>query len=399
MTLRIVVVIPTRNRPELARRAVQSVLAQQEPAVAAVVLSDNSDDAALQQQLAAWSRDVAGLTYVKPPQPLNMGDHWDWVLGEALGRHAPTHLVVLTDRMVFRAGALAELAALGRRHPGAAIGFLADRINDLETPVQLERQRWSGALLKMSSRTILELTARCVLHTSLPRLLNALTPAPALARVRQAYGDLCRAVSPDFAFGYRYLATHPDFLYYDKALMVHYAIARSNGASATRGVLSPDAVNFRRATLGGQDRLPHTPYPEIMTLGNFVLEEYGHARAGSPAADLPDVDRHAYVKMLYHDITGLSDPAARLQQLELLQRRGHRGELRMRRLREAVKKNTQWLERGVKRLVRGERRAPRPHAFAGVDEALAWDGAHPAPRLADASHLAFLQPEVIEAAP
>jgi hypothetical protein len=398
--LKILILIPTRNRSDLAQRAALSALAQQGAGASLqVVLSDNSDEPAEQQRLEAWARARAGAGYLRPPAPANMGDHWDWAIGEVLARFQPTHLVILTDRMVFRPGAVAEVAAIAQRQPELPVTFLHDRVNDLVTPVALERSRWSGAVCQLASAHLLGLTARCQFHSCVPRLLNAVTPVAVLARVRAAYGDYCRAVSPDFGFAYRCLATHDGIVYYDKALMLHYAISRSNGASATRGVLSKDAVNFRRATLGGQDRLPHAPYPELLTLGNFLIEEYGQAAAGLPARGLPAVDRQAYVKMLYRDIAATEDPATRAEMLERLARRGHGREIRARRLREGFKARTRWIEHGIKRLVRGEQRAPLPHIFGSVDEALAWDAGHPAPRLAAVGHLESLQPRVLDAPP
>lgn len=396
--MRALVFIPTRNRSDLARRACESVLAQRQPALHTVLLSDNSDNPAEQQQLEAWARTIGEpLVYVRPPRPLNMGDHWDWAFGAALQRQ-PTHILLLTDRMLMRAGAIAELARIGAGQPQATISYLHDRIDDLVTPVALDRQRWSGAVLRVSSRHLLELTTRCIFHTCLPRLMNALTPVGAFEVVRRAYGDYCRAISPDFGFGYRYLATHPDFLFYDKALIVHYAVARSNGAATTRGVLSTDAQNFRQVSMGGQDRLPHAPYPELMTLGNFILEEYGQARAGNPTAGLGPVETGPYVKMLYHDIVSADDPLFRAQQLELLLRRGHAREVRVRRVRETLKRSTRGLERAVRRLAKGPGRAPQAQRFPDVEQALAYDREHPVPRLRDHSHLDFLRPELVQPA-
>lgn len=392
------VFIPTRNRSDLARRACESVLAQPRDALHTVLLSDNSDDAAEQQRLEAWAHTVgAPLVYVRPPRALNMGDHWDWAFGEAV-RRRPTHILLLTDRMLMRAGALAELARISVAQPDATISYLHDRIDDLTAPVTLDRQRWSGAVLRVASRHLLELTQRCTFHTCLPRLMNALTPVAAFETVRRTYGNYCQAISPDFGFGYRYLATHPDFLFYDKALIVHYAISRSNGAATTRGVLSADAANFRRVSMGGHDRLPHAPYPEMMTLGNFILEEYGQARAGNPAAGLGPVETGPYVKMLYNDIVSAEDPAFRAQQLDLLMRRGHARAVRVRRVREVVKRRTRGLERAVRRLVKGPGRAPQAQRFADVEAALAYDREHPVPRLGDVSHLQFLRPELVQPA-
>jgi len=76
-----IILVPTRNRAELATRAVASC------AGARVLVSDNSTDDDERARLAAF---CAGATVevVRPPREMQMGEHWEWASAEAWARAA-----------------------------------------------------------------------------------------------------------------------------------------------------------------------------------------------------------------------------------------------------------------------------------------------------------------------
>ena len=47
--------------------------------------------------------------YVRPPQPFAMPAHWEWAIQQALADYDASHVTYLTDRMMFRKGALREV--------------------------------------------------------------------------------------------------------------------------------------------------------------------------------------------------------------------------------------------------------------------------------------------------
>jgi glycosyltransferase involved in cell wall biosynthesis len=91
------IVIPTRNRPELAAIAIKSVL-RQDFQDFEVVVSDNSspEDEPELEKVVAKTAD-SRVRYVRPPAELTMGEHWEFALGHARGEYVG----YLTDRMVF----------------------------------------------------------------------------------------------------------------------------------------------------------------------------------------------------------------------------------------------------------------------------------------------------------
>src|ERR1044072_4237520 len=109
-TVNVVVVIPTRNRPDLAITAIESVLTESAGNLSLLV-SDNATSEAAHQKLAAYCNGVSDprLILVSPPEHLSMAAHWEWAMNQALRNTAATHLIYLTDRSLFKPGELAKI--------------------------------------------------------------------------------------------------------------------------------------------------------------------------------------------------------------------------------------------------------------------------------------------------
>src|SRR5690242_15627709 len=108
-----VVVIPTRNRATIAMNAIRSVLDQRVEGLS-VMVSDNSTSETDRNALADFcrARSHEQIQYLHPPESLSMSAHWEWAIEEALRRYRASHFVYLTDRMMFRKGALKEVLSL-----------------------------------------------------------------------------------------------------------------------------------------------------------------------------------------------------------------------------------------------------------------------------------------------
>ena len=249
MLKKLLIIVPTRNRPLLARNAVKSILEGVEDNIE-VLLSDNSTNPNDTKQLTLVVSDIADtrLVLVRPPEPLPMTEHWDWVLETASRRPDVSHVIVLTDRMIFKSGALAELLPIVASRPEEIVCYNHDRVADLHEPIRAELQPWSNQLLSVSSNRLLELSAHCIFPQALPRLLNCATPLSVLREIKARYGDYVSSISPDYSFCYRALCLVGTVTYWDRAALVHYALDRSNGESTARGVETPDNADFLRAT-------------------------------------------------------------------------------------------------------------------------------------------------------
>ncbi len=319
--MKLLVLIPTRNRTDLAMNAVLSVLAQGiSEAELSLVISDNSADEDQVNQLAAFCAEK-NVRVIRPPQSLAMPQHWEWAMKNALNEQI-THVLYLTDRMIFKEGALRALLTIIQRHPLRIISYNHDRINDLSLPVRFEQDRWTGKLLELTSENLFFLTSQSTLHSCLPRLLNCVVPLTVLEKVRTRFGSLFDSIAPDYCFAFRSLAVEDAILYYDKTLLVHYALARSNGASAARGEASRDHDDFLKNLRDGELNAA-SPIPELYTVGNAIIHEYEAVRRVI-GDSLPEVEMDGYLDYAAHEIAAIENPDLRNEMHSIWQQHSHR---------------------------------------------------------------------------
>src|SRR4051794_37153655 len=110
------IIIPTRNRSDLAMRAIRSTLDSTPNDRVQVLVSDNSTEESEIATLGNFCRDLHDdrVDYIRPPEPLRMADHWEWAIRQALDRYDASHLTILADRRIYRRGGLHELCDLAR---------------------------------------------------------------------------------------------------------------------------------------------------------------------------------------------------------------------------------------------------------------------------------------------
>jgi glycosyltransferase involved in cell wall biosynthesis len=317
----IVVVIPTRNRPALAKNAIRSVL-EQRGCVVEVIVSDNStspEDLSELKDFCLQQKDRR-LRYITPPRPLPMTRHWDWVLQQALNSHL-NHFTFLADRWIFLPGALEAIANIATKEPSKIICYLHDRIDDLAKPVRLRQLEWTGNLFEVTSEHLLSLAANSVIYdSSFPRMLNCVVPRVVFDKVKDRFGSVFESISPDWNFCFRVLSLEDSVIYFDKAMLVHYALARSNGQGMERGVETKDHADFL-ANL--QTRLnAAAPIPEITTVWNAIIHEYCEVKRDTNSSRFPELDMTKYVQALAQGISWMEDPFRRREMETILQSRG-----------------------------------------------------------------------------
>lgn len=332
-TVRLAVVVPTRNRAALAINALRSVLAQNLPEVR-VMVSDNSTAPEEVARLADFCAGIEGhpVRYLRPSPPRSMSDHWQWALAQARDQGEFTHFTYLTDRMVFRPGVLRRLVDIAAFHSGRVISYNHDLIDDHRKPVRLHEFRWTGRSVEVDSDYLLSLASRSLHPSCNPRFLNCLVPAPVIDAVETRFGTTFGSISPDFCFAYRCLDLVDAIVYWDRSALVQYAVDRSNGASYSRGIRSRDSADFE-ALAGARGMNAASPIPEFRTITNAVMNEYCAVRAESGSAKFPEVDMDAYLAAMAVDLEAIEDDAVAAEQLKLLVLHGgtpvHRGAARL----------------------------------------------------------------------
>jgi glycosyltransferase involved in cell wall biosynthesis len=268
------IVIPTRNRADLAIAAARSV-ASQKNCHFRLVISDNSSNILDREHLRQFCSN-AGIQLLETTQDLPMDQHWDWAFSQITDYD---YIGILTDRMVLYPGALNELSALIERndHP-AVLSFNNDNVasqGDYFAPIQ---RRYSGKLESILSSSLVESTARAQITTSLPRGLNCLIRRDIVECVNDLGGKYFESIAPDFNFAFKVLSIVQRVHYLDKPLIISYGNSRSNGGSLTTGRLNKDSKDFLQFVSPESSTLSGSPMPDIFQATNVVCHEYGVVR-------------------------------------------------------------------------------------------------------------------------
>ena len=77
-------------------------------------------------------------------------------------------------------------------------------------------------------------------------MLNCIVPRRVFENISARFGNVFTSIAPDFNFCFRCLDLEDSILFYDKSPLFHYALDRSNGASASRGESTADTDDFKR---------------------------------------------------------------------------------------------------------------------------------------------------------
>lgn len=383
----VVVVVPTRNRAELAASSIASALADQDRRVS-VLVSDNSTDPEQVERLRSWCADSPDerLQYVRPPKPLPMSAHWQWALERALESPATTSVMYLTDRLVMRPGALGKLITIAERHPDDVITFGDDTIVDYREPVTISERPWTGKLLRIDSDQLLRVLARGI-FLGAPTMLNTIAPRTVMEDIADTYGSVFASIAPDHCFGYRCLDRVDSILHWDSVVIVQHALSRSNGYSQIRGISNPAHADFLRE-LGDARINQHAPVPELLTVTNAIYNEYEFVRAESPSSKLAPLRRHYYLGANARDVARLEDPQLRARMAEVLAQHGWSNRARLRyALGLSVSAAGYYWRRPRALLRRLLRRPVEPPQFSDSAQALTYTLQHPSHASTEPDHL------------
>ncbi len=318
----VLVVIPTRNRADLAIAAIRSVLSQPSCDVS-ILVSDNSTTAEDSHKLSQFCEQVKDnrLRYIRPPDSLSMSDHWDWAIQQALHLYNVSHVLYLTDRMIFKPNELKTVLDLAALYPDNVLSYGHDRVNDYNRPIYLQQRHWTGKLFEIDSSHLLFLSSRYIAHMCLPRMLNCIVPRCVLESMHKRFGNIFSSISPDYCFGFRCLEVVDSILYYDNMPLLDYALDRSNGASGARGVPSRDSVDFM-ANLGQTQINFFAPISEFRTVCNAIIHEYCFVKHETKSPKFQDVDKSSYLRAISRQLGEIQNPQLKLEMEALLRTNG-----------------------------------------------------------------------------
>jgi hypothetical protein len=322
----IAIVIPTRNRADLAIEAVRSLFAVADSRLQ-IIVSNNSSDPHHVEELERFcerSSDVR-LIHVRPPKSLAMSDHWDWAIERALDRRGVTHVGLHYDRRLTKPdfGGLFDLIA---QRPDRTITYYLDASYPAGSRFYVHHMPWSGGLYEIETRRALHLASRGQLTDrwqAFPVLINCVTPRAVLERVRARFGSFCVSTTPDAAFGLRLCAVEETYLHLDRPLAMHYAFERSNGLAYLRGELSATYADYR-SLLGDRPWLDAAPIPGLSLGQNIFWHEYALTRRQAADARFPPIAMDAYLDDLARGLDAVGDPVKRSELRNVLLSHGWR---------------------------------------------------------------------------
>ena len=321
----LLVVIPTRNRADLAINAILSVLNQPNCEEVQVLVSDNSTDLKDIEILHKFCQenDNERLKYIKPPEPLSMSKHWDWAINKALELYDLNHFLYLTDRTIFKLNDLKEIKLIAQMYPEEIISYGYDTVLDHKTPVEVLENIWTGKILKVKSSHLLSLSSKCIMPASLPKMLNCVVPRSIFNTLSNHFKNIFTSISPDYCFAYRCLAICEHILYYDKAPISMYGIERSNGSAFCRGLYSETTKDFiTSSTLNGSGLLADSPIPEFRCVCNAKLNEYYFVKKETRSPKFLDIDKGKYLEAVAGEVACFENEELKLKMLELLKLNG-----------------------------------------------------------------------------
>lgn len=321
------IVIPTRNRPELLRNAVASVL-DQGVSDLEVIVSDNSEDIyAEQNKLVLASYLDSEINYVRPPSTLAMVSHWEWAINHASG----SYVGILTDRMVFKKGAIRRICEILRtRHPDL-LTYGHDSLFGEQPPFQYMQRKCSGALLTTTRESVVEACQRGHVSRLWPRMMNSVCERSVLADLRKNYGSVFTGVAPDYSFCFRAMDWLGECQTLDMSLLISTAEYASNGKHFTETSVSDakrDFVSLAEAGVSPEVKtvLVHSTIPWTAPVPyNIELFEYQIARKYQVSGMLGLIDiasfyEAAFLALLAWRVHG-REVTAGMQALEALRSR------------------------------------------------------------------------------
>ena len=268
MMSRFSVVIPTRNRSNLLRNALQSSVDQDFQDYEVIISNNWSEDdtrAAVEPFLSHSS-----VKYFETSNPLSMADHWEFALDKARGEW----VLFLCDDDVLLPNALSVLNGLtaepnpgiieynslryfyddGLVEKGNLLQFW-DPINESTTEVSSSRQL-DFVFANISGR--------------MPKFLNSAVRRDVFEKIRRAHKRVFHRWAPDYSAGVLLLAHTEKYLKSQKPLSIFGKSLKSYGSGS---LVNPDHLKkFYLEFPEFDGSFYYSPYPQLMTVTNGLYD-------------------------------------------------------------------------------------------------------------------------------
>jgi phage pi2 protein 07 len=152
-------------------------------------------------------------------------------------------------------------------------------------------------------------------------MTNSIIPRSVFVEVHKRFGNIFDSLSPDYCFGFRCLELVDSILYFDKAVIMTYALTRSCNWSFATKVMNSDYIDAI-TQLGGQVVFSATPLPNLCISANAKVHEYCSTKEETRSPKFPDLDMKEYLTAMGRAVELIRNPESRLNMVRLLEAHG-----------------------------------------------------------------------------
>lgn len=225
--MKLSIVIPSRNRPELLSNALASLIDQSAEQFEIVVSDNSSAEIAKENAQYIASIKDSRVRYVRPTKEMSMVEHWNWAVHQARGEY----VAFLTDRMLFKIEGVQKLINVIDLHKPKLMVYFNDRITQHQAPYILERSRYTEDVNELSVQCVLDACKEGVISRMWPRMLNSIISRSLLDRMVGKYGTVFTGIVPDYSFCFQAVELVDSFYLMDARLFISAGHGASNGNS------------------------------------------------------------------------------------------------------------------------------------------------------------------------
>lgn len=223
------IIIPTLNRPEFAKTAVDSILNQKFDFCVEVILSNNGGD---KRTSEIFNSELykSKIKYIETEKVLSMPKHWEWASLQATG----DYLMVLPDRRILKQGALSTIRDVIIDFPQCeSVIFTDEWLYDSGLLVTMKSL--NNDIFVTTKRVLIDFENGVFDRNMLPLALNSAIKNEFIQNYRLQHGCYFQSISPDFRSAFNYLFS-AEFIYsIADPIMVTTGFKSSNGGAAYAG--------------------------------------------------------------------------------------------------------------------------------------------------------------------
>lgn len=228
------IIIPTKNRPDLLRDAISSVLLQDFDDYELIV-SDNFNDERTKKTVDEFIGDKH-LTYIRTEKEMNMPDHWEFATKKANG----LYIMILTDRSFLRQGSLRDIYnSISSAKNEVSVCFWHYGHYDEKRKILFDEKKKEGVEFK-KSKDIIKNFSKTLEYTLLPLPHRSCYRFDVAEKIRKNVGRLCWPVCPDGTSALLLLAHTDSVMYIPRPLFLFQGESVSN---ANRTQFNPETYH------------------------------------------------------------------------------------------------------------------------------------------------------------